>query len=199
MTNTQVPADPIERFREWFDGLPYASDDMEKNAMALATASCEGIPSVRVVLLKGFDERGFVFFTNMESHKSHDLKENPQASLNFWWARVGKQVRVTGNVELVSDQEADEYFSTRPLVSRIGALASRQSHLLDNRKVLTDKVAELQKIYTEQNPPPRPSGWSGWRVVPQEVEFWQEGGFRLHDRDLYTRAGKSWKICKLYP
>lgn len=190
---------PIERFREWHEGLPFAADDMQRTAMTLATASKAGVPSLRVVLLKGYDESGFVFYTNMQSHKSRELMENPVASLNFCWISIGRQVRITGNVERVSDEEADAYYASRPLASRIGAWASDQSQTLESRKVLLDKVAALEAKYSESNPPPRPPHWSGWRVVPKEMEFWQEASHRLHDRDLYTRTTSGWAVQKLYP
>lgn len=190
---------PIERFREWHDALPYAADDMRRVAMTLATANKAGVPSARVVLLKAYDERGFVFYTNMQSRKSQDLIENPHACLSFSWIPEERQVRVTGWAERVSDAEADAYYNSRPLLSRIGAWASDQSRTLEARAVLEQKVQELQKQYSESNPPPRPPHWSGWRVVPQEIEFWQEATFRLHDRDLYTRTPTGWAVHKLYP
>lgn len=193
------PADPIERFRQWLEALPYAADDMQRIAMTLATVNKQGIPSARVVLLKAFDEKGFVFFTNMESNKSCDLKENPNACLNFSWVPEQKQVRITGKAEQVSDAEADAYYSTRPFISRIGAWASQQSRPLASRVMLMNRVMELEKQYSEANPPPRPPHWSGWRVVPHSIEFWQEAPYRLHDRDLYTRNGAGWTVQKLYP
>lgn len=198
MTDTTA-LDPIERFRQWQDSLPYERDDMERVAANLATASKEGIPSLRVVLVKQYDARGFVFYTNMKSHKSHDLTENPQACLNFCWIKQSKQIRITGRVERVTDAEADAYFAARPYISRIGAWASAQSMLLESRDILMKKVGELQQQYPESSPPPRPPHWSGWRVVPEEIEFWQEGSHRLHDRDLYTRTPEGWSVHKLYP
>lgn len=195
----KIESNPIERFREWYDALPYAEGDMQRTAMTLATASKEGIPSARIVLLKEFSERGFVFYTNMQSHKSHDLIENPQACLCFGWIPQGRQVRITGHAERVSSAEADAYFASRPLISRLGAIASRQSHLLKSREALLERITELESQYSERNPPPRPKHWSGWRVVPQEMEFWQEASYRLHDRDLYTRTPQGWSVCKLYP
>lgn len=194
-----VAPDPIQHFKEWHDALPFAKDDMERIAMVLATASKAGVPSARIVLLKSYDERGFVFFTNMESHKSRDLIENPHASLCFSWIKQSRQVRVSGRVERVSDAEADAYYATRPLGSQIGAWASDQSRPLPSRQTLLQKVEELQGRYSEANPPPRPPHWSGWRVLPSEIEFWQEASYRLHDRDLYTRSPEGWSVQKLYP
>ncbi len=198
LTATPEP-NPIERFKTWHNALPYAADDMERIAMTLATASKEGIPSVRIVLLKDYDERGFVFYTNMKSHKSHDLTENPYASLCFSWIKQKRQVRITGKAEHVTPAEADAYYATRPLLSRIGAWASSQSHILTSRSELMDKFTALQEKFSETNPPPRPDHWSGWRIVPTEIEFWQEADYRLHDRDLYTRTPLGWNINKLYP
>jgi pyridoxamine 5'-phosphate oxidase len=190
---------PIERFREWYEALPRTEDDKERTAMTLATASKQGVPSARVVLLKSYDERGFVFYTNLESHKSQDLTENPYAALCFNWMPQLRQVRITGRVEKTTDAEADAYYNSRPFESRIGAWASAQSRPLESRKALLDSVAILQKKYSEANPPPRPPHWSGWRVVPQQIEFWQEASHRLHDRDVYTRTPQGWTVHKLYP
>ncbi len=195
----QIIHNPIERFRQWHDALPFAQNDMQRIAMTLATASKEGVPSARIVLLKSYDEQGFVFYTNMESHKSHDLNENPIASLCFGWIAQCRQIRITGKAEKVTGAEADEYYASRPLFSRIGAWASAQSHILSSRQELLDKVTALQAQYSEENPPPRPPFWSGWRVIPTEIEFWQEAPNRLHDRDLYTRTPQGWAMHKLYP
>ena len=192
--------DPIAKFSEWFELAKSTPEIAEANAMALATASKAGFPSVRIMLLKGFDKQGFVFFTNFEGRKSLELKENPNAALNFFWQPLGRQVRIEGVVEQVSDKEADEYYNTRPFISRIGAHASEQSRPLNSRATLMKKVEELQKIYSEENPPPRPQYWSGWRVIPKRIEFWQAGEFRLHDREVYNRIdGDDWRIERLYP
>ncbi len=181
------------------EALPYAEDDMRRVGMTLATVNAEGVPSARIVLLRAYDESGFVFYTNMESRKSCDLNVNANACLNFCWIELSRQIRITGKVERVSDAEADAYYNSRPLLNRIGAWASSQSRPLSSREELLDKVEALQKKYTESNPPPRPAYWSGWRVVPSEIEFWQEGSHRLHDRDLYTRISGGWALHKLYP
>ncbi len=190
---------PFPRFREWMEALPYAQDDMRSSAMTLATVNAEHVPAARIVLLRAYDERGFVFYTNMESHKSLDLLANDNACLNFCWVELSRQIRITGKAERVSDAEADQYYNSRPLPSRIGAWASDQSRPLASRKVLMDKMDALQKQYSEPNPPPRPPHWSGWRVVPEAIEFWQEGSHRLHDRDLFTRTADGWSLTKLYP
>ena len=191
--------DPLQQFTEWFEAARAHAGDSQSNAMTLATADKNGAPSARIVLLKAFDERGFVFYTNLESRKSLELKENPRAALCFFWERLGRQVRIEGTVTLVSDEEADEYFAGRPFVSRIGAVASDQSRLLVSRGTLMDKIRKLEEKFSETNPPPRPKHWSGWRLMPERIEFWQEGKFRLHQRELFTRAGEGWKTEGLYP
>lgn len=191
--------DPLKIFSEWFEEAKRHPEIADHTAMALATADSRGRPSVRVVLLKALDERGFVFYTNMESRKSNDLKENPYASLCFFWPPLGRQVRIEGKAEPVSSKEADAYFNTRPLESRIGAWASAQSRPLDSRAALMRKVEEVKAKYPEATSLPRPTYWSGWRVIPEAIEFWKLGEARLHDRDLYIREGKSWKVQKLYP
>jgi pyridoxamine 5'-phosphate oxidase len=135
----------------------------------------------------------------MESRKSRELKENPHAALCFAWLPLGKQVRVEGKVEQVSAAEANEYYASRPFISRIGAWASEQSAPLDSREMLMKKVEALQLEYSEANPPPRPPHWSGWRIIPQVIEFWQEGAFRLHDREVYTKSGDKWDVARLNP
>lgn len=190
---------PIALFSKWYDEAKSNPGISDHTAMTLATATCAGKPSLRVVLLKAFDERGFTFYTNMQSRKSNELKENPHASLCFYWPPLGRQVRIEGRVEQVSDKEADEYYASRPLISRIGAWASAQSRPLESRVALIQKVDELKQKYSESNPPQRPSYWSGWRLVPDTIEFWVNGESRLHDRDVYTRDGNGWKMHKLYP
>jgi pyridoxamine 5'-phosphate oxidase len=191
--------DPFARFAEWLEQAKTHPSVFEPTAMTLATATKDAFPSARIVLLKAFDARGFVFYTNLESRKSHEIKANPHASLCFHWKPLLKQIRIDGDAEQVSDAEADAYFAGRPLLSRLGAMASLQSRPLAKRADFLNRVEALQKQYTEANPLPRPDFWSGWRIIPRAIEFWQEGEFRLHDRDLYTRAGDSWKMEKLYP
>lgn len=190
---------PVDMFIQWFEDATNHPEIAEANAMLLATATPEGLPSARVVLLKQVDRSGFVFFTNMESRKSLEIASNPNVSLCFYWQPLGKQVRIYGKAEKTSDAEADAYYASRPLVSRMGAWASAQSRPLPERSVMLEKVAHLQQHYSEENPPPRPPYWSGWRIVPHQMEFWQAGNYRLHDRDLYSWQDGKWNASKLYP
>ena len=194
---TGPDSDPIGLFRDWLADATQREPN-DPTAMALATVSPEGQPSVRMVLLKGVDEQGFVFYTNLESQKARELSGNPRASLLFHWKSLRRQVRVDGPVAAVSDADADAYFATRPRGAQIGAWASRQSHSLESRFALEKRVAE----YTAKfglGTIPRPKFWSGYRVAPQRIEFWQDKPFRLHDRLVFVRAGDSWRTDKLYP
>ena len=188
--------EPLALFRRWLDeawrGEPNA------HAMTLATATAEGRPSARVVLLKGLDDRGFVFYTNLESRKSDELFANPHAALCFLWKSLNRQVRVEGPVERVGDDEADAYFASRPRDSQLGAWASDQSRPLESRALLERRVDEFSRRF-EEGTVPRPIYWSGFRVVPQCVEFWQERPFRLHDRLLFIREGEGWRRERLFP
>jgi pyridoxamine 5'-phosphate oxidase len=189
---------PFVLFAEWFAAAT-ASEPNDPNAMALATVDATGMPDIRMVLLKGFDEAGFVFYTNLESRKGEQLAAVPKAALCFHWKSLRRQVRVRGPVEPVEIAEADAYFTTRPRLSRIGAWASRQSRPLESRFALEKAVA----LYTARfaaGTIPRPPHWSGFRIVPQEIEFWRDGAFRLHDRLRFTRdnAG-SWSAVTLFP
>jgi pyridoxamine 5'-phosphate oxidase len=166
--------------------------------MTLATTAADGRPSARVVLLKGFDERGFVFYTNLESRKSTELLANPCAALCFLWKSMNRQVRVEGPVEQVADDEADAYFASRPRDSQIGAWASDQSRPLDSRAELERRVEAYSRRFGEGTIP-RPAYWSGFRVIPRRVEFWQERPFRLHDRLLFARKGEGWRRERLFP
>lgn len=198
LLETEVADDPFLQFGDWWQQAIESEID-EVNAMTLATASLEGVPSARIVLLKGYDEKGFVFFTNYESAKGRELAENPKASLLFFWKELERQVRITGLVEKLSAAENDDYFLSRPTGSQIGAWASPQSHIIENRSWLERRVEELnEKFKTEQLT--RPSHWGGYRVKPVIIEFWQGRSSRLHDRLQYTlQDDGSWKIERLAP
>lgn len=189
--------DPISLFQDWFAAAK-AAEPFDPTAMALATADQTGRPSVRMVLLKQVDERGFVFYTNLESPKSTDLQCNPRAELCFHWEKLERQVRVGGRVEAVSESEADAYFASRPRLSQIGAWASKQSKPIAGRFVLEQAVAS-EALRFGIGAVPRPSFWSGWRVVPEQMEFWQQRAFRHHDRRRFTRAAAGWAMEWLFP
>ncbi len=191
-------SNPITQFEQWLEEATKRKEISEPSAMCLATADASGEPSARMVLLKDVDERGFTFYTNLESHKSSDLKENPKAALCFYWMSLGRQVRVEGRVEAVSDEEADAYFASRARDSRIGAWASKQSRPMKNKAELIEAVAK-EGLRFGLGEVPRPPFWSGWRVVPQVIEFWTEGKFRIHDREVFTRDGDGWSVTRLYP
>jgi len=194
---TDAADDPFERFRAVFDEA-LASGMENPNAMVLATVSADGRPSSRVVLLKGFDERGFAFYTNLESRKGLELAGNPQVSLNFYWRELGRQVEIRGTAERVSDGEADVYFASRPRGSQLGAWASRQSRPMASRAELMAAVAKIEARYLGRAIP-RPSHWSGFRVVPSSFEFWVAGTFRLHKRTLFERSSDGWRSRLLFP
>jgi pyridoxamine 5'-phosphate oxidase len=195
-----IPADPIERFRQVY-ALAEKIDRAiirEPNAMTLGTVEEGGQPAVRIVLLKAFDERGFVFYTNYEGRKGRHLLAHPKAALCFYWAPIDIQVRVEGTVTKVTEEEADAYFATRNRVSQIGAWASRQSEPLETPSALDERMAKYEKKF-EGRDVPRPDYWSGFRVSPDRIEFWKGRPNRLHERHMYTKAGKGWKIETLYP
>ncbi|NET71894.1 MAG: pyridoxamine 5'-phosphate oxidase [Sphaerospermopsis sp. SIO1G2] len=193
-----IDNNPFVQFKIWFDQA-IAAQLPEPNAMTLATSTPDGKPSARMVLLKNFDERGFVLFTNYNSHKGQEIAANPHAALVFWWAELERQVRIVGSVEKISAQESDGYFEVRPHNSRLGAWASNQSEVIANREVLEAQLQELQRKYENQSVP-RPPHWGGFRVIPHEIEFWQGRSSRLHDRLLYTQLSDgSWKIERLSP
>jgi len=197
LDEAEVDLNPFVQFARWF-GEAVRADVAEPNAMVLATASAEAKPSARVVLLKGFDDRGFVFFTNYEGRKSVELGENPNAALLFFWEELERQVRIEGVTEKTPKQESEEYFKTRPAESRLSAWASRQSSVIAGRGVLEQRMADLNARYADQNIP-LPPNWGGFRVQPFLFEFWQGRESRLHDRIRYSLRGGVWEIERLSP
>lgn len=190
--------DPFRQFQTWFQ-LARDAGLKEPTAMTLATATRAGKPSARMVLLKGVDDRGFVFFTNYLSRKGRELQENPRAALVFYWAPLDRQIRVTGRVKKVTSAESDEYFESRPLGSRFSAAVSKQSSIVKSHAALTADLEKLKARYPETGPP-RPKHWGGYRVYPDEIEFWQQGEHRLHDRLRYRRRRDgTWHIDRLSP
>ncbi|MBK1988442.1 pyridoxamine 5'-phosphate oxidase [Sphaerospermopsis aphanizomenoides BCCUSP55] len=198
LNEKEVDPNPFIQFKFWFEQA-LAAQLPEPNAMTLATSSPDGKPSARMVLLKNFDERGFVLFTNYNSNKGQEIAANPHAALVFWWAELERQVRILGTVEKISSEESDGYFEMRPPGSRLGAWASNQSEVIPSREILEAQLQEFQRKYENQEVP-RPPHWGGFRVIPQEIEFWQGRSSRLHDRLLYTRLNDGgWKIERLSP
>ena len=197
LNEADVAADPFEQFGRWWNDA-IAAEVEEVNAMTLATASKDGIPSARIVLLKGYDEQGFVFFTNYESTKGKELMANPNAALVFFWRELERQVRIEGRVEKVSSEESDEYFHSRPEGSRIGAWSSPQSAIITNRTIIETNVTQYSKRF-EGHEIPRPEHWGGYRVIPNKFEFWQGRSSRLHDRFQYTKDQEQWLRNRLAP
>ena len=197
MTDEIAEDEPFAPFERWF-ALAAASEPLAET-MTLATATRDGVPSLRAVLLKGADDRGFVFYTNFASRKAAELLANPRAALCFHWKSLARQIRIEGTVSVVSDAEADAYFASRPRDSQIGAWASDQSRPLADRGELETRFANVTRQYAETTAVPRPANWSGFRVRPDRVEFWQERPFRLHDRVLFARDGEAWRKQRLYP
>ena len=198
LKESDVASDPIEQFRSWFDEV-LAADLHEPNAMTLATATQEGRPSARVVLLKGFDERGFVFYTSYVGRKSEELETNPNCALVFYWGELERQVRVEGRASRVSEEESDEYFGSRPRGSRLGAWASEQSRPVEGRGALEERLRGLEAEY-EGREVPRPPFWGGYQVEPEVIEFWQGRENRLHDRLVYRRSDNGeWGRERLQP
>jgi pyridoxamine 5'-phosphate oxidase len=197
LTEADVNPDPMRQFQLWFEQA-LAAEILEPNAMTLATATKDGTPSARIVLLKGVSDRGFVFFTNYESRKGQELAENPQAALVFLWKALERQVRIEGTVEKVSDAETVAYFHSRPRESQLGAWVSNQSQVIANREVLEQRLAELSQQYQDQEIP-RPPHWGGYCVIPYTIEFWQGRPSRLHDRLRYRLDNYHWIIERLAP
>ena len=178
--------DPFELFKKWFEEAK-KKEINDPNALALGTASKEGIPSVRMVLLKGFDKNGFVFYTNLNSQKGNELKDNPNATMCFHWKSLLRQIRIVGTLKLVDDKTADSYYNTRGYESRIGAWASKQSSILKSRDELLDSFENFKKKYNDKNKVPRPDYWSGWNLKPLSIEFWLDGDNRIHERLKYNK------------
>jgi len=197
LREADMDPDPIDQFHNWFENAIDA-DLYEPNAMILATATPEGRPSARTVLLKGYDERGFVFYTNYEGRKADELEANPACALLFYWGELERQVRIEGRAGRLSGSESDIYFASRPRGSRIGAWASEQSRTVASREILEDRVRSLESEYEEREIP-RPPFWGGYRVEPDAIEFWQGRENRLHDRLVYRRNGGAWKMERLQP
>ena len=199
-TEADLSADPLELFQKWFGEAELCESILDPNAMCLSTVGKDGYPEGRIVLMKGLDERGFLFFTNSNSAKGRALDTTPKASIVFFWDPLRRQVRASGDVTTVSEAESDEYFASRERRSQLGAWASLQSEELPRREVLEERLAELERTY-DGEPVPRPPHWKGYRLLPLRIEFWQERTNRLHDRFLYVRDTRpgSWTVRRLYP
>ncbi|MBD1163456.1 pyridoxamine 5'-phosphate oxidase [Pelagibacterales bacterium SAG-MED11] len=191
--------DPFQLFEEWFE-VAKKREMNDPNALALGTASKNGVPSVRMVLLKGFDKDGFIFYTNLKSQKSKELKENPNATMCFHWKSLLRQIRIVGKLNQVDDKIADDYFSTRAYESRIGAWASKQSSILKSRDELLNNLENFKKKYNDKDKVPRPDHWSGWNLKPSSIEFWLDGDNRIHERLKYTLDNNNnWEKSLLSP
>tara|TARA_A100001234_G_scaffold191246_1_gene177816 strand:- start:1340 stop:1966 length:627 start_codon:yes stop_codon:yes gene_type:complete len=191
--------DPIQLFKAWMDEAK-KTELNDPNAVSLATSNKNNIPSVRMVLLKDFNNKGFTFYTNLNSQKGSDLKENPYAAMCFHWKSLLRQIRISGKVSLVSNEIADNYYASREYESRIGAWASNQSEELKSRDHLTKSINDFKKKYSDKTKVPRPSHWSGWCLAPESIEFWLDGENRIHERLKYSRQGSDkWTKCLLNP
>lgn len=198
LDETDVSHDPIVQFARWFAEAEEVQAH-DANAMTLATATSQGAPSARIVLLKAFDQRGFVFFTDYRSRKSAELEANPQAALVLYWSELERSVRITGTVEKTSQEDSDRYFRSRPIGSRLGAWASHQSRVIPGRHMLESDLKEVEQRFADGDVP-LPPYWGGWRVLPESLEFWQGRESRLHDRIRYQRnRSREWKIERLSP
>ena len=184
-------ANPIVLFKKWF-AVAEKNEINDPNALSLATSSLDGISSVRMILLKDLSDKGFVFYTNFDSKKGDDLKNNPNASICFHWKSIRRQIRVSGKVSVVDKEEADKYFSSRDYRSKISAWASSQSKKMKNRNEFLDKIKEFEKKFSDKNNVPRPPHWSGWRIIPNQIEFWLEAKNRSHERLNYKKSGDKW-------
>jgi pyridoxamine 5'-phosphate oxidase len=189
--------DPFIKFGKWLAEAE-KTEPNDPNAMTVATANAAGRPAARILLLKGWDARGFVFYTNLDSRKAGEIRENAQVSLLFHWKTLRRQIRIEGEVSPVSTAEADAYFASRSRISKLGAWASAQSRPLPSRDVFEAKLAEMESRFPGEDVP-RPENWSGWRVAPKYFEFWQDREFRLHERLVFTSAGDGWETGLLYP
>ena len=190
--------DPLELFKSWMDGAK-KTETRDPTASSLATANSAGQPNVRMILLKGLSSKGFVFYTNLNSPKSHDLKENPKAAMCFHWKSSNRQIRILGNVTQVDDKDADLYFNSRPYESKISAWASEQSNSMKERSELLKKIEVFKKKYKDEKNVPRPPYWSGWCLSPSSIEFWLHKDDRIHERLRYNKVAKGWKKEILYP
>ena len=189
---------PVVLFKEWFENAK-KTEINDPNALSLATSDNKGIPSVRMVLLKNFNEQEFTFYTNLNSKKSEDLKQNPNASMCFHWKSLKRQIRISGSVTRISDETADKYYSSRSYGSKIGAWASKQSSILNNRKELFESIEKFQKKFSDKNNISRPNYWSGWNLKPYEIEFWLQVENRLHERLKYIKKNEIWSKFLLNP
>jgi len=198
LEESMVDKNPLKQFENWFEAA-VESEVIEPNAMSLATVSPKGMPDCRIVLLKGIEDEGFVFYTNYQSNKGRELAQNPAAALTFFWPELERQVRIQGMVEKVSEQKSEEYFKSRPKESQVGAWTSPQSSVVKDREILEKREAELTEKFKNDEALPKPEQWGGYVLKPISIEFWQGRPSRLHDRILYSLVEENWKINRLAP
>lgn len=198
LTKADVMDNPIEQFGIWLKEALNA-EVPEPNAMTLATATASGVPSARIVLLKGYDENGFIFYTNYESHKAQEMVDNPNVALVFVWLDLQRQIRIQGKVRKISPEASTAYFQIRPKKSQIGAAASPQSRVIEDRTILEENFKAIKKKYEDEEKLPRPENWGGYVVEPSKIEFWQGRSSRMHDRIVFQKDGDNWKINRLAP